>query len=237
MPEGPESVAVVVDLNEPEPLRLLTLDHPDVGKWREEVLDAADIVINGVGFERKTPSDFASSMMDGRLDAQAEKLTDAYDHAYVLIEGDFSHWDKLTYTSLNPHSLRGKAASLTARYGLPVIPTSGNPDTPEGHRRLIDYAIRLARKHTEAPTSSFLPTGPVGRDEPAGKRMWACLPNVGPELADRLWEAFGSPVDFVRYVGPADAREARLVEVDGIGEVTARRLLDAMETRQEVGTA
>ena len=217
-----EEVVAAVDVHEPDHVWPLLLDHPDVDKWKEVALASADLVINGVGFERKTPEDFASSLTEGRLKEQVLKMGDAFDHAYILIEGEFTDFGDLGHSRLNPQSARGAAASITARYGVPVIPCS----TPEV---LVDHAVRLARKHNEEPVSGHLPTGPVGSDEPAGKRMWGCLPNVGETMAERLYEEFGGPAEFMadEVRGSGDHRHL-LQSVDGIGEKTAERLVTAL---------
>jgi DNA excision repair protein ERCC-4 len=229
------SVTVLADRNEPMRVRMLSLNHPDVTDWGEAFLDAADLVVNGVGFERKTPSDFAASMTEDRLDEQVEKLGEAYDHAYILLEGCFGDFDRLGHSSLNPQSARGKAASITARNGIPVIPTADVADASEerDQRVLVDMAVRLGRKHTEEPSSNYLASSAVGSDEPAGKRMWGCLDGIGPSLAEKLWERFGSPA-WVWYDHKADeSAYERLQEVSGIGERRASSILEELGERPE----
>jgi DNA excision repair protein ERCC-4 len=228
MTEGSDT-KVVVDVHEPMDIKMLALDHDDTTDWMETGLDAADIVVNGVGFERKTPSDFASSMTEGRLDEQVQKLTDAYDHAYILIEGGYHNFEDLSHSRLTPESARGKAASIAARHGIPVIPCGDIQAAPDATQRLlVDVAIRHGRKHTEPPSSAHLPTGAVGSDEPAGKQMWACLPGVGPSRAEDLFETFGTPVEWVR-----DGMED-LDQVSGIGEATAEGIENALWRADDV---
>ena len=221
MSEGSETT-VVVDINEPEDIRMLSLAHPDTDNWMEHGLDAADLVVNGVGLERKTPSDFASSMLEDRLDEQVRKLADGYDNAAILIEGGFDHFSSLEHTNLKPQSLRGKAASIHMRHGVPVVPTGGTPGTETAKRLLVDYAVRLGRKATEEPSSDYLRGSVVGSDEPLGKRLWGCFDGIGPELAGRLYDEYGSPVDWVMYEGPG---EPDLTLVDGIGPERAESLV------------
>jgi ERCC4-type nuclease len=216
MTEGSAGATLVVDSREPEAVHAATLAHPDVSDWREAHLAAADLVVNGVGFERKTPSDFAASILEGRLDEQVTKLTDAYDHAYVLLEGGFPDFEALGHTRLKPASARGKAASVTARHGLPVIPAGETAS-------LVDMATRLGRKHTAAPTSTHLPTGALGTDEPPGKRMLACIPGVGPRTAESLYREFESVAAVVA------ATEAELTAVDGVGPKTAAAITEAIQ--------
>jgi ERCC4-type nuclease len=107
-------------------------------------------------------------------------------------------------------------ASVTARYGTPVIPCSDR-------RRLVDFAIRLGRKHVEEPSRRPLPMGSVpSRSEPTAKRMYGCIEGIGPELADALYEAYPTVAELV-----AADREA-LTAVEGIGEMRARRILAAL---------
>lgn len=225
-----DETTLLVDLNEPDDVRMLTLGHPDVDNWGEEFLDAADIVVNGVGIERKRPGDFVSSMMDDRLDEQVRKLSEAYDDAVILIEGNgFADFSSLEHTGMKPQSARGKAASVHMRYGIPVVPTGGTPGTETAHRLLVDYAIRLGRKATEEPSSDYLEGSVVGSDEPLGKRLWGCFEGVGPTRAEDLFETVGSPLDFViTWAGLADL-ESQLVAVNGIGEKTAERLVEQIE--------
>ena len=228
----------VVDVNEPDEVRFLLLSHPDVDAWLEHPLEAADIVVNGVGIERKTPSDFASSMTpddDGyvRLDEQVDKLGDGYDRALILLEGEFDDFDDLTHTRLNPLSARGKAARITMTHGIPVVPTGGEPGTERAKRLLIDYAVRLGRKAVEEPSSDYLGATGLGTTEPPGKRMWACLEGVGPTRAGDLYDALRSPVAFVEEV-PRGERLECLEGVDGIGPTTADAILEQLRPTAHV---
>lgn len=232
MTEGSdEETTVVVDVNEPDDVRILSLKHPDVGSWKEAPLDAADLVVNGVGIERKTPSDFASAMLEDRLDEQVRKLDDVFDDAAILIEGNgFADFSSLSHTRLKPESARGKAASIHMRWGIPVVPTGGTPGTETAHRLLIDYALRLGRKATEEPSSGYLEGSVVGSDEPLGKRLWGCFEGVGPTRADTLYEFCGSPTEFaLETTGVGVSRIGVLENVDGIGPTTAQRLAEQLE--------
>lgn len=216
-----ERVKVVLDIHEPTELQECMEANDDVGGITLAPLESADISIGGVGFERKTWSDYVNSMKSGRLEEQAAKMG-SYEAAYVLVEGDMSGSQGLTHSGMSDASIRGHMASLTAREEYPVravIPCSNVP-------LLADTAVRLARKHTEEPSSEYLPTGTVGVDEPEGKQMWGCMPGVGPELADRLWNAIGSPMHLAGHA--KTLRLDTLKEVDGVGIETARKIDDAM---------
>ena len=219
-----DDVKVVVDVHEPDEVGNAALFHDDVdGVSVGQPLESADIIVNGVGFERKTPSDYASSLMDGRLKGQVKKGVDAFDHFYILIEGDVSDFESLTHSNIPAKSLRGSVASFTARDGVPTV-FCGDLDT------LVDMAIRLGRKHTEAPTSKFIPEPDVD-DVPVGVRMWATLPHVGPERAERLYSRFGAPTCLV---GSWTKNVEKLQTVEGIGKQTAADIANAMVDQPDV---
>lgn len=227
MPEGTDEHRAVVDVHEPTEVKAKVYAHQDVDDWLEIDLSSADLIVNGVGFERKTPADFASSMTEDRLDQQVRKLADAYDRAYILIEGSLDDFADLSHTRLKPTSAYGKAASVTVRHGIPVIPTGGDPGTGTAKALLVDYAVRIGRKAVEQPSSAFIPSPDVGEDFPLGTRLWACYDGVGPARAQDLYERFGSPPDLVSDADPGSYAEM-LTTVDGIGQKTAESISEGL---------
>ena len=215
------SVSVVVDDREPAGVAAALRAHAEVDSVAVRRLDAGDVVIRDVAFERKTGDDYLRSVLDrggSDLEEQVAKMTAAYDHAYVLVEG---HLDEIE--GLRPGvagaSVRGSMASITARYGAPVIPC-GDGD------RLVDIAVRLARKHTEEPSARSLSPGAVpSRAEPVAKRMYGCIDGVGPGTAAALYEAFPSVEALVA------ATEEELMTVEGVGPKRAAAIYEAFRRR------
>lgn len=217
----PASVAVTVDDREPVAVIDAVRDHGDVASVDVERLDAGDLVVGSTAVERKTLRDYVSGVTSRSgtdLEDQVERMTARYDHTYVLLEGDMGDLDRLE-TGVPPEALRGSMASVTARYGTPVIPCTDR-------RRLVDYAIRLGRKHFEDPSRRPLPVGSVpNRSEPTAKRMYACIEGIGPGLADALYEAYPTVAELVA----ADRDE--LTAIEGIGGTRARTILAALRDR------
>ncbi|SEW11650.1 ERCC4 domain-containing protein [Natrinema salifodinae] len=204
-------VAVTVDDREPAGLVAAVRDHPDVTEVVVERLATGDLAIDSIGFERKTLRDYVNGVM-GRsgpdLADQVERMADAYDHSYVLLEDDFAGLDSLR-TAVSPESIRGSMASITARHGVPIIPCTDR-------RHLVDFAIRLGRKHAEDPSTRRIPVGSVpSRREPTTKRMYGCIQGIGPELAATLYERYPT----VEALLAADREE--LTRIEGIGEARA----------------
>ncbi|SEP62271.1 ERCC4 domain-containing protein [Natrinema salaciae] len=213
-------VAVTVDDREPAGLVEAVRRHADVTEVRVERLASGDLAIGSVGFERKTPRDYVTSAV-GRagsdLTDQVERMATAYDHSYVLLEGEFADLESLR-TTVSPASIRGSMASITARQGVPVVPCTDR-------RRLVDFAIRLGRKHAEDPTTDRLPVGSVpSRREPTTKRIYGCIEGIGPELAATLYDRYPS-VEALLEAGRED-----LTRIDGIGEVRANTIAAAFRT-------
>ena len=216
------TLSVVVDDREPAGVRRAVEAHPDVASVEVRRLPAGDIAVDGVGIERKTVEDYANSAIGATgtdLREQIEKMARAYDHAYVLLEGDLSEVGDRR-PGLNAAAVHGTLASFLARHDAPVVPCSDR-------ERLVDVAIRLIRKHREEPSARPLPTGAVtGRSEPVAKRMYGCIDGVGPRTADALHEAFPTVERLV-----AATRE-ELLAVEGVGEKRADAVWAACRERE-----
>lgn len=213
------TVEVTVDIREPPTVAEAVEAHPDVADFTYDEMESADIEIEGVGFERKTPSDFATSMTDrdDHLKSQVERMNDQYTESYVLLEGDLPDFGALSHSKVPAKSLRGFAASITARYGTPVIPCS-DLDT------MVDMAIRLARKHVEDDTSDDLRVKTSVEDQtaPFEKRVYGCIEGVGAGTADTMYQAYPSLPDAI------EATTADWKALDGIGDVTAATIRDSL---------
>lgn len=221
-----KSVAVSVDGREPEELIDAYDVHPEVKTVRVTVRDVGDIVIEqsldaidmggGIAFERKTPADWINSMKEGKLDRQVDQLRQRYAHAYLAYEGDLIDTDSPENSNIKPASIRGSMAKYNA-LGVKVERCSTT-------RLLADMTVRQARKHIEDTSLSYLETGPVGNGQPAPMRMYGCLPGVGKDTAEKLYERYPVPASLLSV----DSKD--LQQIDGIGETTAERIINMVRT-------
>lgn len=191
-------------------------EHPDVTDVTVERLSAGDIVVGRIGFERKTLRDYVRSVLGATgsdLRDQVLKMTEGYDRAYVLLEGNLSDVPDL---GVRPAVFHGSMASFTARHDVPVVPCSDR-------ERLVDLAVRIGSKHATDPTVRPVPAGTVtGRTAPTVKRMYGCIDGVGAETADALYEAFPTVAALVA------ASTEDLLAVDGVGKGRARAIRRAL---------
>lgn len=170
-------------------------------------LDVGDYLVDDVLlFERKTLLDLVESIKDGRLFAQALRLTQARQRPALILEG---RTDLLAGSQMRREAIQGALITLTLYFQIPLLRATDADETA----RLILTAARQGR----ARTSGALPR-PGQR--PRGKQriqshILQGLPGVGPERARRLLDRFGS----IEAVVAAPAEE--LIRVPGIGRGTA----------------
>lgn len=173
----------------------------------EKRLFAGDYLINRhIAVERKTTRDFVLSIIDGRLFSQAHRLKKHADVQLMVIEGSdlFS-----TGYEIDPQAVKGAIVSLSVSWQIPLLFSK----TPEGTAGILVMASFQGVKY---------------RDEilkRAGRRpsrlltrklfLLQGLPGIGPKMARRMLEHFGS-VEKVIVAG-----ERELSSMAGIGRKKA----------------
>ena len=212
-----EKVIATVDRNEaaqnPELTEILAL-HEDIENYREETLSEGDIKIQNCLFERKTPSDFASSLQEGRLREQVERMGGRDTQSFLLIEGNMSDFDNL-HSGIPSKSLRGMIASIAARNRIQVIFCS-DP------KLLADTAVRIARKVTEEPTTIQTKTTDSVKEPTFIENMLMGVEGIGYKTAQKIAQRF-STVESLHDAGYED-----FSQVEDVGEVTAKKVFSAI---------
>lgn len=214
---------VIVDYREgpSEVVRHLTSMGIEV---RLERLEVADYVISKrTGVERKTVMDLASSIADGRVFEQVEALAEAFQRPILIIEGSLS--EIYTKRGLTPAQVQGALAYVIER-GACAVPCADPLDTAY----FICSLARREQLHFSEPEVASLKArlrrvrkGRMGVRE-VQVALLSSLPGVGPKLARRLLEHFGSPRRFFR----ATPRE--LMAVRGMGESRVRGIVEVLDT-------
>lgn len=167
-----------------------------------------------VAIERKTNSDFISSVMDKRLHKQAKELVENFKKPLMIIEGA-----ELYSGYIHPNAVRGAMASIAVDFGIPIIPTRSPEDTAAMINRI---AIR-EQTHEKSEIQIRTEKKPLTTWE---QQLYIVesLPNVGPVTARKLLEKFQS----VRAV--INASEDDLKKVEGIGDKIAKRILRVVDS-------
>ena len=174
------------------------------------------ITVSGYAVERKEAHDFVSSLFSGRLFDQAARLSEAYDNAIIVVEGDFQ---TIFGSMQNPRAMWGTLSTLVFDYGLTVFFTLNAEQT-------ADFLYTLVRRRT--PSRHEHPVVYKGfrarTFEETKLSILSNLPGIGPKLAKRLLEDFGS----LRRVFSASVAELTLI--NGVGRVKAGKVVEILES-------
>ena len=208
MSEITENIQVVVDDRE-RPFEVVAeLKKSDRVVVQIEHLLVGDYCIDGaVLIERKTAADFAQSLIDGRLFAQAGRMANAHLRPAYIIEGTSGEWSGL---GVSQEALQGALVTLMLVFDLPVFRSS---DPAESARLILYIGSQLIRLRD--PGHVPYRQGKAKRKKSRQLRVLQGLPGVGPDRARRLLERFRT----VRACFGAST--AQLIEVEGIGAKTA----------------
>lgn len=163
--------------------------------------------------ERKSVHDFISSVFDGRLFDQCNRMREHFEHPAIIIEGNV---DEIAQITENPLVFYGAVSSVVLDFRIPVVPT---PNASNTAKLLIAMCARQ-----EKAKGPFLKKIRKSGDTHRQQLSVLCsLPGVGEKLASRMLEKFGSPGNSL------NASLAELSKIEGMGQSRAqkiRKLLD-----------
>jgi DNA excision repair protein ERCC-4 len=172
------------------------------------------IVASETVVERKSVSDFISSVFDGRLFDQCNRLKEHFEHPAIIIEGNVDEIDKITE---NPLVFYGAMSSVVLDFKIPVIPT---PNASHTAKLLISMCARQGT--VKGPfLKKIRKSGDLQQQQLS---ILSSLPGVGEKLASRMLEKYGSPSSSL------NASSLELSKINGMGESRAqkiRKILDA----------
>lgn len=213
---------------------MITVDIHEVTNHEEQVeeglghrgydvdeLPAGDFAIEGQRgkalIERKEWTDFVGAYRSGALFNQLNRCLEQEHDVYVLLEG--SRRDAIEYSGARELELRRMETSLHFKSPVFVIETNSFEDTL---KKVCDADDWLGqdpndRKHNVRPAEKV-----PAEDRP--RYIVEGLPKIGPTNAQRLLDAFGTPIAVFT------ASEDELREVDGIGPKRAERIKEALDT-------
>ncbi|MGC8652051.1 MAG: ERCC4 domain-containing protein [Candidatus Micrarchaeia archaeon] len=179
-----------------------------------EALPVGDYAISDrVCIERKTVSDFESSLIDGRLFDQISRLKEHYAFPILIIEGEEGF--RLKSTVIN-----GTIAHLYIRYGIVCITTGGSKETAA-------LIASLAKQEQQDERREPSPKGGTRAytEKQFQEFVVGSLPGVGAKIARSLLEHFGS----IKKI--AEASEEELRAVDKIGKKKAALISKILNRR------
>ncbi len=175
------------------------------------------IISDRVCVERKTISDFESSLISGRLFEQAKRMKEHYASPILMLEGDRDGF------RMHGRAITGAIVSLYINHGMQVITS----ESPEESASILfsmaaqeqDRAERMpsmkggARAYTASQFQEFI----VGN-----------LPGIGPKLAKELLKHFGT----INRIANSGVDE--LAEVNKVGKKKAKLIHDTLNGQYDV---
>ncbi len=147
-------------------------------------LQVADFIIGNVAIERKTVSDFISSMINKRLLRQLEELQQ-YEKRILLIEGiEEQELYNDEPEGMNGNAIRGMLISIALEFKCPVIFTKDYRDTAK-----FLHLIKKRQEKKPAPISLQAKKRNLSFKEQK-QFIIESFPNVGPVKAKQLLKKF-----------------------------------------------
>jgi DNA excision repair protein ERCC-4 len=181
-----------------------------------KLLDVGDYLISECIIERKTTNDFISSLFSGRLFDQAYRMNESYKFKVMIIEGDFQ---ESVLRLQNPKILLGAFVSITFDYGINLLFTLNEQQTAE-----LIYMIAKKYPFGKKLRPPLVVKKPrIETINDAQLAIVESIPGIGPKLAQRLLQRFGS----IRKIFMASAKELALK--GGIGEKRARKISEVLD--------
>lgn len=176
-------------------------------------LKVADYIVKDVAIERKTVSDFITSMKNRRLIRQLEDLQQ-YKKRLLIIEGideQELYSDSEDWIGMHPNAIRGFLLSILLKYNVPIIYTKDYKDTAK-------FINILAKKQ-----SGEIPLNVKKKSFNKKEQLQFIVegfPGIGPKTARKLLEKFKTIKNII------NANEEELKEVIGKRAEVLRDLVE-----------
>lgn len=167
--------------------------------------------------ERKSIKDLISSVFDGRLFDQCNRLKENFQFPIILMEGNMDEINEITE---NPLIFYGAVSSIALDFKIPVIAT---PSADHTAKLLVSMCSRK-----ELPKGPFLKKIKKSNDIQKQQLVaLSSLPGVGEKLAIRMLEKFGSPSKVF------NASSTELAKVQGLGNARAKKIKKMLEMKSK----
>ena len=167
--------------------------------------------------ERKTISDLVSSIFDGRLFDQCNRLKENFQFPIILIEGDVAEIEKLVE---NPFVFYGAVSSIVTNFKIPIIST---PNASHTAKLLVSMCSRK-----DLPNGPFIKKIRKSNDLQRQQLSVLCsLPGIGEKTARRILEKFGTPLKAF------NVSITELSKISGLGEARAKKIKKMLETKSK----
>ena len=167
--------------------------------------------------ERKSISDLVSSVFDGRLFDQCNRMKENFQFPIIIIEGNT---DKIEELVENPFVFYGAVSSVAIDFKIPIIST---PNASHTAKLLVSMCSR--KDTTKGP---FIKK--IRKSDDVQKQqlsVLSSLPGVGEKIAIRMLEKFGTPLKVF------SASSTELSKISGLGELRAKKIKKMLQIKSK----
>ena len=218
---------LTIDAREQDRIKSATKYYADELKLEVEVkeLPIGDYIFtdgnNQVVFEYKEVNDFITSINDGRVFNQAINMAENYDYHFVVIRGTESERAKYlaiskNYQTVNIFQYHGAIASLN-RYTTVI--ESYTPYINEAYYRMYVQAKKCLQDRP------IVRKFPRKHKTPALNYLSYCIYGLNYKRAKLIVDAY----DLESLTDLMNLTVDDLILIDGIGENTARKIVEAIK--------
>ena len=167
--------------------------------------------------ERKSISDLVSSIFDGRLFDQCNRLKEHFQFPIIVIEGNVGEIEELTE---NPFVFYGAVSSVAIDFKIPIIFT---PNASHTAKLLVSMCSR--KDVTKGPFIKKIRKSDNLQSQQLS--VLCSLPGVGEKTATRMLEKFGTPLKVF------SASTIELSKIIGLGEARAKKIKKMLQVRSK----
>ena len=167
--------------------------------------------------ERKSISDLVSSVFDGRLFDQCNRMKENFQFPIIIIEGNT---DKIEELVENPFVFYGAVSSVAIDFKIPIIST---PNASHTAKLLVSMCSR--KDTTKGPFNKK-----IRKSDDVQKQqlsVLSSLPGVGEKIAIRMLEKFGTPLKVF------SASSTELSKISGLGGLRAKKIKKMLQIKSK----
>ena len=191
----------------------LLTEQNDINLTIERLLLGDYLIDNWLLIERKQLKDFIESLLSGRLFSQASRLASSPLKTAILLEGNSK--DICDY-NMHRHAILGTLVTLSLIYDISILRSANCHESVA----LMTFAAKQKSNRCKTDLPRF------GRRPKSvkGKKLFLlqALPGVGPKLAKRLLEYFGS----INAIFSANVET--LCKIEGISNKKAKNIVELL---------
>ena len=109
---------LLIEMDDREPTLQLLADIIDSNiEFDRKRLKVGDYIYKNIMVERKQIDDFCSSILDGRIETQVEKMKKTEKECYVIVVGNI----KDRKSNINENCILGKMVSLVQKHNIKLL--------------------------------------------------------------------------------------------------------------------